>query len=258
MRTPRSRDLLASVTRPIGMAAAAARIAVTVGVLGGVIIGGIAWWTLDREATLRAEIAALEASMAIEIATREATIERLGRDRRLARIEVLERLEGADGEGPTTVLRFIEIDDEGRELGRRDISLPGDVVHVDAWTVRFPAEMVGSGEDPLRDRTLVLLRRIYTDEMQPREGVPLDTPGGVPDGYAIGESARFEQAIWKRFWHIATDPEVAREAGVRVAQGEVVYKPMRPGEVYELRVEALGGMTLAPLGVHADATSADQ
>ena len=36
-------------------------------------------------------------------------------------------------------------------------------------------------------------------------------------------------------------------------QGEVVYKPMQPGEAYELRVESSGGMTLVPLGRYADA-----
>ncbi|MBQ72825.1 MAG: hypothetical protein CMJ67_07950 [Planctomycetaceae bacterium] len=256
MSRPRSQDLLSSVTSPIGLAAAAMRVSLIVVVLGGGIIGGLAWWTLNREATLRAEISALETRMATEIATREATIERLGRDRRVARIEVLDRQEGPPGEDPTTLLRFIELDDEGRELGRQDMNLRGEIVHVDAWTARFPSETVGSGEDPLRDRTLVLLRRIYTDAMPPRAGVPLDTPGGVPDGYTAGEPARFEQAIWKRFWRLASDPEAAREAGIRVAQGEAVYKPMQPGEVYELRVEALGGMTLVPLGGRADATEA--
>ena len=257
MSSSRSKNLLSSVTNPIGLAAAAMRVSLIVVVVGGGLIGGLAWWTLDREATLRAEISALETKMAAEIAAREATIERLGRDRRLARIEILDRREGSSGEDPTTLLRFIELDDEGRELGRQEMDLRGEVVHVDAWTARFPAESVGSGEDPLRDRTLVLLRRIYTDAMPPREGVPLDTPGAVPDGYAAGEAARFEQAIWKRFWRLAADPERAREAGIRVAQGEVVYKPMRPGQVYELRVEALGGMTLVPIGVRADASLTD-
>ena len=257
MKSSRIRDLVTSVLGPVGLAAAAIRVTMVVVVLGGGLIGGLAWWTLDRESRLRAEISTLETRMATEIATREATIERLGRDRRLARIEVLGRQEGTPGEGPRTALRFIELDDEGRELGRKDVTLPGEVVHLDAWTARFPAESVGSGEDPLRDRTLVLFRRIYTDAMRPRDGIPLDTPGGVPDGYAIGEAARFEQAIWSRFWKIATDPETAREAGVRVAQGEAVYKPMRPGEVYELRAEAAGGMTLIPVEIHAAATTDD-
>ena len=235
----------------VGLAFAAIRVASIAVVLGGVVIGGLAWWSLDRESRLRAEIDDLETRMAAEIATRDAAIERLGRDRRLARIEVLDREEGSEGEAPRTTLRFIELDDEGRELARRTWTLPGEVVHLDGWTARFPPGKVASGDDFLRDRTLVLLRRVYTDAMPPRDGLPIDTPGGVPDGYAGDRPARFEQAIWKKFWTLATDPGAAREAGLRVAQGEAVYKPMKPGEVYELRVEAVGGMTLIPVERHA-------
>ena len=152
-----------------------------------------------------------------------------------------------DGEGSWTDLRFIELDDEGRELASREMRLPGDVIYVDAWTARFPSETVASASDPFRDQTIVLLRRIYSDQIPPRDGIPIDTPGGIPDGYAGSDQARFEQAIWSQFWTLASDPEAARKLGIRVAQGEAVYKPMEPGETYELRVEAAGGMTLVPI-----------
>ncbi|MAC74078.1 MAG: hypothetical protein GY728_09465 [Phycisphaeraceae bacterium] len=233
------------------------RITVVVVVIGGMLIAGLTWWTMDRERRLRAEIAAIETRMVAEIARRDAAIARLGRDRRIARLEVVERFEDPDGEGPRTSLLFIELDDAGREIARREMDVPGDVIYVDAWTARFPAESVASADDPFRDRTLVLLRRIYSDRMPPRDGIPIDTPGGVPDGYAGSDEARFEQAIWKRFWTLASDPEAADEAGIRVAQGEAVYKPMRPGESYELRVEAAGGMTLVPVLAQASATTRD-
>ncbi len=215
--------------------------------VGGMLIGGMAWWTTDRENRLREEIAAIETRLAAEIAVRDAAIDRLGRDRRIARLEVLNQDEDPDGEGSWTDLRFIELDDEGRELASREMRLKGRVIYVDAWTARFPAESVASASDPFRDQTIVLLRRIYSDEIPPRDGIPIDTPGGIPDGYAGSDQARFEQAIWSRFWTLASDPDAARESGIRVAQGEAVYKPMRPGETYELRVEAAGGMTLVPI-----------
>mgnify|MGYP001305042623 CR=1 FL=1 len=71
-------------------------------------------------------------------------------------------------------------------------------------------------------------------------------PEWVPDGYAGSTVARFEQGIWSNFWRIATSPEESRSRGIRVAQGEAVYSPMKPGDVYELNVDALGGMTLTP------------
>ena len=165
----------------------------------------------------------------------------------MARIEVLEPINGVSSVGQplTTTLRFIEIDEEGRELGRRTITVPGSTIYFDAWTARFPPEAVAQG-DHLRGQTLVLFKKIYSDQLSPSDGVAIDTPGGVPDGYAGSEIARFEQGIWSNFWRIASDPEQSRLRGIRVAQGEAVYSPMRPGDIYELRVDALGGMTLTP------------
>ncbi|MDG2020336.1 MAG: hypothetical protein P8J59_00145 [Phycisphaerales bacterium] len=226
---------------------ASVRVTGMVVLVGGLLIGGMAWWTTNQENRLREEIAAIETRMAAEIAVRDAAIDRLGRDRRIARLEVLDQDQDQDGEGSWTDLRFIELDDEGRELASREMRLPGDVIYVDAWTARFPSETVASANDPFRDQTIVLLRRIYSDETPPRDGIPIDTPGGIPDGYAGSDQARFEQAIWSRFWTLASDPDAARRSGIRVAQGEAVYKPMRPGEAYELRVEAAGGITLVPI-----------
>ncbi|MBM4105250.1 MAG: hypothetical protein FJ257_02955 [Phycisphaerae bacterium] len=217
----------------------------------GAVAGAVLWTVyLDRERRLREEIAALESRMAEEIARREAMIERLSRGQRRAVIEVLAQnpalAAGPGGEvGVVTDLRFVELDEEGRELGRREYSIPGDVLFVDVWTARFAAESVAAG-DPLRGSTIVLLRRIYSDRMPPADGLPIDTPGGIPDGYALAERSRFEQSVWRSFWRLASDPAAAEAQGVRVAQGEAVYKKVRPGDAYELVVEAAGGMTLVP------------
>lgn len=217
--------------------------------------GGLLVWHLDREARLRQEIAQLEQRMAREVAAREAMIERLSRSHRRARIEVIGQEVGDSGfaserDGSrivSTTIRFIELDDEGRELGRRDFTVPGDTVFLDAWTARFPKERVAEG-DPLRGRTLVLFRRIYSDRLAASAGHPIDTPGGAPLGYAGSDRIRFEQAVWKNFWRLASDPEEALRNGIAVAQGEAVYKPMRLGEIYEVRLDAAAGLTLVPMG----------
>ena len=204
---------------------------------------------VDEERRLREQIAMVEAEMAREIAAREAMIDRLGRERRRAIVEILsqEPIDGTAAGAPTiaTEVRLVELDDQGRELGRRDFTIPGDVLFIDGWTARFQHEAVAAG-DPLRGSTIVLLRRIYSDRMNPADGHPIDTPGGVPDGYAASEISRFEQSIWRNFWRLASDRDAAAQQGVRVAQGEAVYKRVRPGETYELLVEAAGGMTLVP------------
>jgi hypothetical protein len=216
-------------------------------------LGGLWVWSSNREARLRDEIRAIEAKMAAEIAARTAMIERLSRSHRKARIEILGQRVGPEGfESPrdgtrivSTDLRFIELDDNGREIGRRDYTIPGDVLFVDAWTARFPKEAVAEG-NPLRDRTVVLLRRIYSEQLPPVQGFAIDTPGAIPCGYAGSDRLRLEQAVWQGFWKMAADPTVARSHGIAVAQGEAVYKPVRQGEAYELMVDAAAGLTLVP------------
>ena len=159
-----------------------------------------------------------------------------------------------DGRVTSTSIEFIELDEAGAELARQKFTVPGDVLFVDAWTVKFHAERVAEG-DPLMGRTLVLLRRIYSDQMAPTDGYPIDTPGAIPPGYAASDVGTFEKKLWESFWAIAMDAELARELGVRVAQGEVVYKPVRAGQAYELVADALGGMSLTPLAYAADGSA---
>jgi len=93
-------------------------------------------------------------------------------------------------------------------------------------------------------RTLVLLRSISSARLAPESGVPIDTPGAIPVGYAAADAAAFEKRLWESFWTIASDPQLARSFGVRVAQGEAVFRPVRKGESLDLLVEAAGGMSL--------------
>lgn len=223
-------------------------------VLGTFAFGGLGLWYVTSEARLQRELADLERRMAAEIAQRERMLERLARSERKARIEVIDQAYGPDGfpsarDGQkvvSTTIRFLELDANGREIGRREYCVPGDMLHVDAWTARFPKQAVAEG-DPLRDRTLLLWRSIYSDRLPPAEGFPIDTPGGIPDGYAAGERGRLERATWSNFWRLATDSAEARHRGIDVAQGEGVHKPIRKGEAYELHLDAAGGITMRPI-----------
>ena len=157
-------------------------------------------------------------------------------------------MQGEAGAITQTSLQFIELDDKGAELARQTFTIPGNVLFVDAWTVKFDPEHVAEGH-PLMGKTLVLLRRIYSDRLEPRAGFPIDTPGAIPPGYAATDAGKFEKRIWENFWKIATDADMARQLNVRVAQGEAVYLPVQAGHTYELIVDASGGMSLMPLPV---------
>jgi len=208
----------------------------------------VVYWRVSDGDIRRAmlEMEAVQQEMQQRIDAREAMIERLNRVRRLAHIHVLHQEVAPNNEILRTDLLFIELDDDGSELARQRFTVPGDVLFVDAWSVKFHHEDVADGH-LLRGQTLVLLRRLYSDRMAPIDGYPIDVPGAIPPGYATGERGEFEKLVWEHFWELATDPAAAAAMGVRIAQGEAVYKPVRAGHVYELIVDAAGGMSLAPL-----------
>jgi hypothetical protein len=214
-------------------------------VLGGLILVGFWRLSTDRHERALAELEALNEQMQQRLEQRQAMIHRLSRTHRLAHVQVLEQRTGPEGVPETDIL-FIELDDDGAEVARQTFTIPGDVLFIDAWSVKFAHQDVAMGH-PLFGRALILLRRIYSDRMAPIDGFPIDTPGAVPPAYAVGEAGRFERQLWAQFWEIAGDAKLAASLGVRVAQGEAVYKPIAPGQSFELTVDAVGGMSLSPL-----------
>ena len=189
-----------------------------------------------------------------ELAEKQDMLARLSRSKRMAHLNVLEQTTDRDAKVLSTKLELIELDEGGSELARQQFTVPGDVVYLDTWTVKFEKGDVAVGH-PLRGRTLVLLRRIFSEQIAPQEGTPIDTPGAIPPGYATEDAGLYEQQIWQHFWEIATDANLAQEMGVRVAQGEAVYKPVRTGQRYQLEVDDAGGISLTPLPVNEPSLS---
>ena len=238
-----------------------ARILVATACIGLLVGGGWLAIAIMQTARLQRQVAQLEQEVARQEELRKVMIERLSRSRRLGRLHVVQQHRVGDTQAAPlspasaaelpadsimTTVEFVELSDRGHEVGRRRAVVPGRVVFLDAWTVRFPHDAVAT-DDPLRGRSVALLRRLYSDRMTPNDGVPIDTPGSVPDGYAASDGARFEPALWKRFWRLATDPEAAESEGIRIAQGEAVYKPVSAGQVYDVELESAGGLVLRPV-----------
>ncbi len=216
------------------------------GVLAALVFVGFDRLLAHGRLAAMEELTALREEMAERLAERQAMIDRLSRSRRLAHVEILDQRLGSNGAVAETDLLFIELDDDGSELARQAFTIPGDVLFIDVWTVKFEHDDVARGH-PLHGRALVLLRRIYSDRMSPADGFAIDTPGAVPPGYASSDVGRFEQRVWEHFWDLAVDAELAVSMGVRVAQGEAIYKPVAVGQAFALRVDAAGGMSLTPL-----------
>jgi len=203
---------------------------------------------LRKEAeTLRQRNEALAAEAArLEAERRELlrVVERLNVEHRVAQIDVLQQHTDLGGNIVQTVLRLAEIGRDGKALPPRIVGVPSPIPHFDALVIKFDNEHVARG-DALRGRSLALFRRVYGDNQAPEDGYWLSTPGEAPDVYRVAEQpTEFERRLWRDFWAYAQDPERARSEGVRVAQGESVYAPMRAGESWALTLDADGGLNL--------------
>lgn len=171
-------------------------------------------------------------------------VDRLNIERRVAEVEVLQQHLSEGGKVLQTVVRFTEFDRQGNPTPPKVFGIPGNVPHFDALVIKFGNEHVQTG-DPLRGKSLALFRRIYGDSQAPEAGYWLDRSGDIPDPYRVDRNpSEFEVRLWSQFWSYATDPDKARAAGVRVAQGEAVYAPVSPGERWVLTLEADGGLNL--------------
>lgn len=204
-------------------------------------VGGVVAWKTATEH--RREIEALEAKNDEQ----RVAIGRLVKSRRVAQAVVVKRWK--DGAGKTwSRVRFVEVDEAGKELTRREAEIEGEVVHFDGLVLKFENEHVQSG-DPVRGRSVLLFRRMYGEHVAPGLGVGLDESeeDGIPQAYRSREGVSDgERALWSRFWQLANDPEAAKKEGVRVAQGEVVYTKMEEAMLYELTLDDAGGLNVRP------------
>jgi hypothetical protein len=196
---------------------------------------------LERE---HSELVRRNAELAEESRKLQQVVERLNVERRVALIDVVQQHSDAAGRVVQTVIRFTETDRDGKLLQPLVFGVAGEVPHFDALVLKFEQDFVAQG-DALRGHSLALFRRVYGESQSPDSGYWLGGQGQVPDVYRVNpKPSEFELRLWQNFWGYASDPEKARGAGVRVAQGEAVYAPMRMGEHWTLTLEADGGLNL--------------
>jgi hypothetical protein len=182
-------------------------------------------------------------------------VTRLNDERRVAQLLVTDQ-KVVDGQTRTTLL-FVEYARNDEPLPPREFTIMGAEAHLDALVVKFDHYLV-ENNDALRNHSLALFTRIYGDHQAPIQGSAVDTPGKIPEIYrGTGPQVqKFETDLWQDFWQLAENPDLAKSKGVRVANGDGLFWPCRPGEVYTVSVESNGGMNLAtePLkGIYADA-----
>jgi hypothetical protein len=207
----------------------------------------------EKEAELQrkaAQIVTLQNDLAAKIKENQRLTEALKLlkvDHRIGEITVQSQQGSAAAGDLTTTFSFVEVNDEGEPLEKpRVFTVPGDVVYIDAWVVKFADDYVERG-DPLRGTAICLFRRLFGESQAPNRGTVLDPVGTEPTAYRNGgKPSALEQQIWSQFWEYANDPQKAQKSGVRAAHGEAPSIKMMVGKQYRVLLRASGGLTIIP------------
>jgi len=211
-------------------------------IFGSVLLIGIATFTAVRfggveTARLRKQVDELEQQRQRLVSYAQ----RLSARRRVAQVDVVRQREDERGRTVSTLL-WQEIGPDG-VLGKPlAVEAIGRLVYFEALVLKFEPSLVGEG-DPARGTSLAMFRRIFGDCQAPDSVTELDRTARPPVREAE-DVARLHEELWRRFWDFVDDPALAAEYGVRVAQCEAPAVPLKVGQVWQVSLDALGGVNL--------------
>lgn len=173
----------------------------------------------------------------------EEVVSRLTSERRVA--DIIVTAQDTVGEHLTTSIVFVEYAANGVALPAKRFTLVGKMVHLDAMVIKFDGRFVAEN-DALRGRSIALFTRIFGETQAPSEAFPIDSPGQPPAVYRNTDKpvSDFERDLWKNFWRLADDANYRASTGVRVAQGEGVWRPFEMGRLYTVTLESNGGLNI--------------
>ena len=168
-------------------------------------------------------------------------ISRLKASRRVAQADVLQQYPDERGR-LVSVIRWNQIGLDGTLEEPQTIEALGRLVYFEAALIKFDQDAVGEG-DPQRGASLALFRRIFGEDQPASSSADLEHTIRPPSP-ATAPSGEFEQKLWDHFWEMMEDPQLQERFGVRVAQVEAPAVVLKPGQVWEVTLDAAGGLNL--------------
>lgn len=136
-----------------------------------------------------------------------------------------------------------------QELSRQTFSLPGRDIHIDSAVLNVDFALIESG----KKQNIAIPWRLYSENLAQIDAVPLGTLGedGVPyafnrsDEEIIGMAADAYRSILLELFSLRSEDRLLRSDGiVRSLYGNALHRVMRPGETWDLYLEASGGLSL--------------
>ncbi|QQO08205.1 hypothetical protein [Breznakiella homolactica] len=137
----------------------------------------------------------------------------------------------------------------GTAVERKELSLPGRDIYIDAMVLNFDYSEISGG----RKINIAIPYRVFSDRVAQAEGVPLGGTDilGIPfifnrtddDIYGIAPDLYRHRLM--EFMELVRDEQAARRAGIiRSVYGSAVHRRVASGDRFEIRVEQTGGLVL--------------
>lgn len=171
-------------------------------------------------------------------------IQRLGASHRVAQIDVIDQHTTEAGQ-TLTRLRWQETQSDGPLSAPIAAEIIGSQLYVEALVIKFEPDLVAKG-DARHGKSITIFRRLFGEQQSPQSGYRLTKLDNPTD------SVRSEWPhadIWKAFWKLVDDPLLAKRYDVRVAQCEAPAVPVKPGQTWEVSLDAVGGLNLRKIRV---------
>ena len=200
-------------------------------------------------------------------------IRRLSASRRVAQVDVNDQRPDQRGQAVSAIV-WHEIGPGGVLSEPQTVEVVGELMYVEAAVIKFDHDAVGKG-DPEKGGSVAVFRRIFGDRQiaalvpnlnqasRPAESggyVNPQAPGFVsPTSKEVGHPSSdepFEVRLWDLFWKLMGDPKLAEQYGVRVAQCEAPAVRIKPGQIWEVNLDAAGGLNLRLIGARKEITLA--
>jgi hypothetical protein len=208
-------------------------------VVGSLVAGGllIVWVRSQEVRKLAAQVSQLQRD-------REKLVEyarRLSASRRVAQADVVDQMTDAQGRTVSAIL-WHEIEADGVLSEPQSIEVVGDQVYFEAAVIKFDYQHVGEG-DAQRGASLAVFRRVF-GEHQPATSAAELNHSLSKRLQSTSAQTDFDARLWSLFWKMMEDPPLAEEYGVRVAQCEAPAVRVKAGQVWEVTLDAAGGLNL--------------
>jgi len=202
----------------------------------GVAVLKFGHWEVER---LTAEVATLEK----EKHELGQFIERLSATRRVAQVDVARQFADEHGHAHSTI-RWVEIGPDGTLSEPQTVDAVGDLVYFEAAVIKFAPESIEKNEAG-KSSSLAAFRRIFGELQTPALVANLEPFIAANEKSKVAEN---EGRLWDLFWELMDDPALASKYGVRTAQVEAPAVRVHAGQIWEVTLDAAGGLNVRLIG----------